>query len=330
MKDHSTFAHGCLAAAAALLGASLGCSPGGPASDAPLRPEGSLTLALRTEALGAVYRLRDATFEVTGAEEVTLWSETAPDAPLIRQSLRSGAYRVALQPNWRLERSTDGEASFATVMAELTSHPSKSFNILGGRSTPVSYQFRVAGRGDLELSIEVVDDSVADASSADAAAAADASPSTGGDSQCELPPVCTNDLSNIGTGDFTIGFRIASTVPDGMSAILAQRLTCSRGQLWYATLNHGHIGFTLDDGANFASMGFVHPVNDGAEHTVRICRTAGTIRIVIDGEVAGMLPGNMTSFGLLPPVQAKTNVCVGVDATKELVGTLSDVCIGPR
>jgi hypothetical protein len=327
MKDHSILVHGCLAAV--LMGASLGCSPGGAASDPPLTPEGSLTLALRTEALGAVYRLRDATFEVTGPEQVTLWSETAPDAPLIRQSLRTGAYQVVLQPNWRLERSTDGEASFATVMAQLTSHPAKSFNVLGGRTTPVSYQFRVAGRGDLELSIEVVDDSVADSSSADAAAAADASPIPDG-TPCPLPPACTNDLGNVGLGDFTIGFRIATTVPDGKSAILAQSLTCGRGQLWYATLNHGHIGFTLDDGTNFASMGFVHLVNDGAEHAVRICRTAGTIRIVIDGEVAGMVPENMTSFGLLPPVQARTNACVGVDATKELVGTLSDVCIGPR
>jgi hypothetical protein len=120
---------------------------------------GSLSLALSTQAAGITYRLSHATFTVTGPQPATLKSDD--DVDVIEQTLLKGNYSIQLQDGWHLQRSTSGV--FETVMAELTSADPRSFTIAPGHNTPVSYQFHIPGTGMLDLSIEVLDDSIGDA-----------------------------------------------------------------------------------------------------------------------------------------------------------------------
>ena len=124
------------------------------------QPTGSMSIALRAEANGLTYRLRDAVFDVTGPEQATLRTDD-PDARLIERPLRAGSYEVRLTDGWRLERSSS--AGFQGVVALLSSDNPRSFTIEQGRTSGLVFQFRIPGTGLLSLSIEVLDETLADA-----------------------------------------------------------------------------------------------------------------------------------------------------------------------
>jgi len=148
-----------------------------------------------------------------------------------------------------------------------------------------------------------------------------------------------SSLSNIGTQDFHISFRILTT-QRGWVALLNQRSVCATGYFWdirqCTTGNNdgcpaeGGIFVETDNNsaASFQTNSAKGPINDGKVHEVVVARTAGILTIQIDGSLsAGIV--SVASFGTaLPPVQVGKDVCAPPgDPTVALTGTLSDLCI---
>ena len=118
--------------------------------------EGTLSMRLSTEVNGVTYRLREALFEVSGAESLTL---SSGDSPSIEQLLTAGDYTVNLSDGWRLER--EFPSGFQTVAAELVSPNPAPFTVVAGQTTDVAYVFETdgtivsMGEGTLNLRIQV-------------------------------------------------------------------------------------------------------------------------------------------------------------------------------
>jgi hypothetical protein len=118
--------------------------------------EGTLSMLLRTEVNGVTYRLRDALFELSGPDSLTL---SSGDSPSIEQLLSAGDYSVNLSDGWRLER--EFPAGFQTVAAELVSPNPAAFTVVAGQTTDVTYAFETdgtivsMGEGSLNLRIQV-------------------------------------------------------------------------------------------------------------------------------------------------------------------------------
>ncbi|AKF05669.1 hypothetical protein [Sandaracinus amylolyticus] len=130
------------------------------AACAPDQPATGLALHLTaTDAEGATYRLRDATFAIAGPETTSASTETDPDAATISLELAAGTYAVTLADGWRLERVVAGEAT--DVTATLVSPNPVSATVVAAASTQVRFRFAVrgdvveTGPGQLDIGIEV-------------------------------------------------------------------------------------------------------------------------------------------------------------------------------
>jgi hypothetical protein len=144
-----------------------------------------------------------------------------------------------------------------------------------------------------------------------------------------LDQVCTQDLSNIGTGDFRIAFTINST-QTGPVALMSQRDICNRGVFWDVRMYDGSATLELDDNVTYPdtqSLGTNAVLNDGITHTVVFARASGTVTVTVDGAPDNSL-ADMTNFTALPALQQGTDVCSCCDGTQDLVGTLAGICVG--
>jgi hypothetical protein len=159
--------------------------------------------------------------------------------------------------------------------------------------------------------------------------------SDGGDGATDADAAsCTQDLSNVGKGDFRIAFRIQTTAT-AQSAVLSQRGSCSAGIYWSIRMGNGHLGVETDNnterpGGYYVLTG-IKAVNDGTPHDVVVTRTSGMLAIRVDGVLDPTdAPATSTStLGSLSTVRIGTDVCVGVDGTVALTGTVTNVCVGP-
>ena len=157
---HSYASVAVLAAALALVFSVIACGQ----RDAPeVSATGQVSLHLTgTSSSGVVYRLRHATFEITGPAAARLSTENDPDAQFLATELAVGAYRVHLKPGWFLEKQT-GASTFQRVEAHLTSDNPVSFEIRHQRTTTVRFRFQVGaddcelGGGTLTIGIDVDD-----------------------------------------------------------------------------------------------------------------------------------------------------------------------------
>jgi hypothetical protein len=133
---------------------------------APSPEVGRVDLALTGQsASGVVYRLRDATLTVDDegpAPAVVYRTEDDPGRPVISDVLDAGAYRLAIEPGWRLERvAADGTAT--AIGATMLSANPQLFSITADATTRVALRFRAEGDvvelgdGDLEVVLEVED-----------------------------------------------------------------------------------------------------------------------------------------------------------------------------
>jgi len=105
---------------------------------------GNLRMSLTAIANGHTYRLRQATFVITGATSTTvLETESQPDAPALTTVLDVGSYSVLLSGEWFLER-VDASGP-VHVNATLTSSNPASFQITAGATTGVPFQFSTDG-----------------------------------------------------------------------------------------------------------------------------------------------------------------------------------------
>jgi len=143
----------------ALTASVTGCSSGG---DQGAESEtGKVSMQLTGQTNGNTYRLRNARFDVTGPTATVLDSESDLMATTLNATLSTGSYSINLEPGWSLERSDAG--MFEVVDATLVSPNPKDFQILGGGTTNIAYQFSTngtivtIGTGQLSVSISVIE-----------------------------------------------------------------------------------------------------------------------------------------------------------------------------
>jgi hypothetical protein len=132
---------------AALAFAALGagaCSSGkAPAPAGGGGGAGSLRMALSASANGRTYRLRQATFTVSGPTSTVLETEAQPDAPALTATLDVGSYTIQLGGSYFLERVAGSGP--VRVAATLTSPNPAAFQITAGVTTGVAFQFSTDG-----------------------------------------------------------------------------------------------------------------------------------------------------------------------------------------
>lgn len=147
------------------------------------------------------------------------------------------------------------------------------------------------------------------------------------DPSCELATTCTNDLSGLGAGDFSIAFTLATTATAG-SGVLSQRTVCMRSKFWDVRMRaNGNLSVELDDETNYLNLVVPSAVNDGAAHELRVCRKNGHVYALADGELLEDAP-NVTAFDSLPALATGTTTCTTFDGTVTLTGAVTGVCIG--
>jgi hypothetical protein len=157
-----------------------------------------------------------------------------------------------------------------------------------------------------------------------------------GDDSSTACPNAVSDLSNIGTGDFQVSFRI-QTSQTGWVALVDQRAACTSGQFWDIRLcapdaqkRCAAAGSVLVETSSTGQYTFLDSkiaVNDGLPHDVIVARASGLLTITVDGTVSGGTASSKANFASLPAKLVGNGACVGHDGTNALVGTLSDLCI---
>jgi hypothetical protein len=177
-------------AALALVLAAVACGPRD-FSHAP--PSGEVSLNLTgTATSGLTYRLRHATFAISGAATAQLSTERDPDAELLARDLPVGAYRVRLKSGWVLERRQQ-DATFEQVPAQLTSENPVHFQIHDQQLTEVRFRFEVGDEeceldgGKLTIGIDVDDSRKGCRLHADCASAVCDTYARGGKGSCIEP-----------------------------------------------------------------------------------------------------------------------------------------------
>ncbi len=98
-----------------------------------------------TSASGIGYRLRDAVFDITGPQDVSVLSETYPTTSgVMAVPLAAGDYSVALRDGFRMEYSTDELlTNWASIDAELVSDNPAAATIVAESETRVPFIFEV-------------------------------------------------------------------------------------------------------------------------------------------------------------------------------------------
>ncbi len=141
----------------------LSCSSSGPVEASDASELGTITLPLTAiGGSGAVYRLRQAVFEVSpfnGGGAAFLLSEQDPLASTLESTLPSGSYSVFLQNGWFLERALGNELT--VVAATLLSPSVQSVNVQNNGEVSLLFAFETNGevlefgQGQLVIDIEV-------------------------------------------------------------------------------------------------------------------------------------------------------------------------------
>lgn len=158
-----------------------------------------------------------------------------------------------------------------------------------------------------------------------------------------VPPVvdagtCLNDLSSVGTGNFSITFTI-TTIQDGHVELLNQRSGCAGSHLWdlhgnFGLLNasdvdagYNTLDFETDDTVNYSGAIFPVVINNGVSHTVVIKRLDGDIDFSVDNSPISKAGYSAVNLSALPPLTIGTSGCVGVDGTIASTGHITNVCL---
>ncbi|HVY47098.1 MAG TPA: LamG domain-containing protein [Minicystis sp.] len=137
---------------------------------------------------------------------------------------------------------------------------------------------------------------------------------------------CSQDLSNLGQGDFEVHLELATTQA-GQVAVVNQRHVCAQGMFWDLRLYDGRLGMETDDPDHpYVLLESQRTVNDGQPHAIRVARANLQLEIEIDGATDASTSSE-TAFAALPPLAEGADVCASTDGTVDFAGTLTDVCV---
>jgi len=119
---------------------------------------GQLTLPLlQAGPDGALYRLGNATFDVTGSGGFLETVDGSGNQAAVAVALPPGLFSVALRDGWVLEKSSDAGATFQPVNALLGSPNPAGFRMLANQPVIIEFDFLVRDTaGTLEVKLGVV------------------------------------------------------------------------------------------------------------------------------------------------------------------------------
>jgi hypothetical protein len=139
------------------------------------------------------------------------------------------------------------------------------------------------------------------------------------------------DLTNVGKGDFSIAFRLA-TKQTGWVALLNQRGACSGGMFWdirQAASGQIFVEVENEGESPYGSLTSIRSINDGYPHGVVVARTMGKLTIHVDGSLVAT-NASAASLGILWPLDVGGDICgpSSDPSTALFAGTLlADVCL---
>ncbi len=150
----------------------------------------------------------------------------------------------------------------------------------------------------------------------------------------DLAPVCGTDLSNVGTGDFRITFKMQTSQNKGTVALFNQRSACGAGNFWDVHLQDGMLvvetDTLFDGGMSDTVLTGCLPTADGGVRLITIQRVNGVLSEFVTGIFDATPMASLANFATLPAAATGTSPCIGVDATvafDQNNGALSDLCI---
>lgn len=140
---------------------------------------------------------------------------------------------------------------------------------------------------------------------------------------------CAEDLSNLGTDDFSVAFTLQTT-ETGKRALVFQRAICagSPGH-WEAYIGDGARAgtavFEMWDGGSGYLVPHTRNVIDGQPHMLEFRRISNTLTAYVDGVAGGSTAGGTGLNMAYPAIQiASGHPCA---ATMPLQGTITNVCV---
>jgi hypothetical protein len=138
---------------------------------------------------------------------------------------------------------------------------------------------------------------------------------------------CRGDLSNIGTADFHVSLSVTTT-QTGLVAVANQRSECIPSAFWDIRIDGGFVLVEADDVASYGALQSPGPrVDDGRPHDVLFQRKSHVLSVYVDDAGGAQTTPSTASFGQLPPVAVKTDVCTPQDGTVALTGTVAGLCV---
>jgi hypothetical protein len=152
----------------------------------------------------------------------------------------------------------------------------------------------------------------------------------GGDARGEDGPVCLTDLSDVGAGDFSIHFQLATNETGMTLALLNQRLGCDEMSIfWDVTLSvSGDIVAATDDGiaGHYVTVQATSSLNDGKPHEVDVVRASGKLWITADGAVVSPMTPDPYTFTTFSSLAVGTSACSGVTPAAAYA-VIANVCL---
>ncbi len=143
-----------------------------------------------------------------------------------------------------------------------------------------------------------------------------------------------SDLSNIGTGDFTVSFTLQTTQTDSSIALLSQRGSCSAANFWEIRIQNNVLVVETNDvssgNANDVSYTGCTTLNDGKAHAIVVQRVSSALSVYINGVYASPMVTSTANWAQLPALSNGTDACVGVDGTVTFdtsKGSITNVCL---
>jgi hypothetical protein len=138
---------------------------------------------------------------------------------------------------------------------------------------------------------------------------------------------CRGDLSNIGSADFHVSLSVTAN-HTGLVAVANQRSECMPSVFWDIRIDGGFVLVEADDVASYGALQSPGPrVDDGRPHDVLFRRKSHVLSVYVDDAGGAPTTPSTASFGPLPPVAVKTDVCIPQDGTVALTGTVADLCV---
>ncbi|HTQ48280.1 MAG TPA: hypothetical protein VMI75_36240 [Polyangiaceae bacterium] len=143
-------------------------------------------------------------------------------------------------------------------------------------------------------------------------------------------PVCMTDLSDVGTGDFTIRFTLTTNETGMTLALLNQRLGCDQmSTFWDISLSPtGNVVVATDDSiaADYVTVQAGSALNDGKAHQVAVIRRAGKLWITADGAVISPMTPDAYLFATFSSLAIGTSACMS-ESPAAAYAVIANVCL---